>query len=175
MSDEIEMDVAIKELEDLYNNAKKLEANSKLYNHYEHTLGLPISRFEDLEILLQDANLRYLMWKSLKEWKELISSWVDGKFSEINTEEIKTKAEFYSKIMNRCDKKLPANVILTELKKLVTDFRNTMPIVLALRNENLKDYHWRDIKKIIGEFEINDEFTLKKLIEMNVVEHMEDI
>lgn len=50
-----------------------------------------------------------------------------------------------------------------------------MPIVLSLRNANLKDYHWRDIKKIIGEFEINDSFTLKKLIEMNVVEHVEEI
>ncbi|KAL4487471.1 hypothetical protein ABPG72_006991 [Tetrahymena utriculariae] len=175
LSEELDINVAIKELEGLYNDAKKLEDNSKLYNHYEHTLGLPISRFEDLEMLLQDANLRYLMWKSLKEWKELILGWVDGKFKDINTEEIKNKAEYYSKIVARCDKKLPQNAILTELKKLVTDFRNTMPIVLALRNENLKDYHWRDIKKIIGEFEINDEFTLKKLIDMKVVDFMEEI
>lgn len=47
------------------------------------------------------------MWKSLKEWKELIAIWIDGKFNDINTEEIKNKAEFYSKIMTRCDKKLP--------------------------------------------------------------------
>lgn len=47
------------------------------------------------------------MWKSLKEWKELIAGWVDGKFNAIDTEEIKQKAEFYSKIMNKCDKKLP--------------------------------------------------------------------
>ena len=42
------------------------------------------------------------MWKSLKEWKILISNWIDGKFSEINTEEIKTKAEYYTKIVTRC-------------------------------------------------------------------------
>lgn len=150
LSEEIDMETAIKELEELNNEAKKLEENSKLYNHYEQTLGLPTSRFEDLEILIQDANLRYLMWKSLKEWKGLISGWVDGKFNAIDTEEIKQKAEFYSKIMSRCDKKLPANAILTELKKLVTDFRNTMPVVLSLRNKHLKDYHWAEIKRIIG-------------------------
>ncbi len=45
-----------------------------------------------------------------------------------------------------------------------------MPVVIALRNKNLKSYHWDAIKKIIGkEFEINDEFTLKNLIDMNVV------
>lgn len=46
------METAIKELEALNEEAKKLEENSKTYNHYEHTLGLPISRFEDLEILI---------------------------------------------------------------------------------------------------------------------------
>ena len=51
-----------------------------------------------------------------------------------------------------------------------------MPIVLALRNNNLKDYHWVEIKRIIGQnFEITDEFTLKNLIDMNVVEHMDEI
>lgn len=52
--------------------------------------------------------------------------------------------------MTRCDKKLPQNLILTELKKIVTDFRNTMPVVLSLRNKHLKDYHWVEIKRIIG-------------------------
>lgn len=170
------METAIKELEAYNTEAKRLEENSKLYNHYEQTLGLPTSRFEDLEILIQDVNLRYLMWKSLKEWKLLIAGWIDGKFNLIDTEEIKQKAEYYSKIMNRCDKKLPQNVILTDLKKLVTDFRNTMPVVMALRNKYLKDYHWVEIKRIIGkDFEITDEFTLKDLISMNVVEHMEEI
>lgn len=51
-----------------------------------------------------------------------------------------------------------------------------MPVVMSLRNKHLKDYHWVEIKRIIGqEFEITDEFTLKNLIDMNVVEHMEEI
>ncbi len=47
------------------------------------------------------------MWKSLKEWKELTENWIGGKFNNIDTEEIRTKAEFYSKIMQKCDKRLP--------------------------------------------------------------------
>ena len=45
-----------------------------------------------------------------------------------------------------------------------------MPVVLALRNKNLKNYHWDAIKKAIGQdFEINDSFTLKNLMDMEVV------
>lgn len=90
------------------------------------------------------------MWKSLKEWKGLIAGWIGGKFNEIDTEEIKQKAEYYTKIMNRCDKRLPPNAVLNELKKLVIEFKNAMPVVLALRNKHLQPYHWVEIKRIIG-------------------------
>ena len=52
-----------------------------------------------------------------------------------------------------------------------------MPIVLALRNKNLKDYHMDEIKTIIGhkKFEITDTFTLKNLIDMDVLKYMMEI
>jgi dynein heavy chain len=47
-----------------------------------------------------------------------------------------------------------------------------MPVVLALRNRNLKNYHWETIKAVIGKnFEITDTFTLKNLMDMEVVKH----
>lgn len=47
-----------------------------------------------------------------------------------------------------------------------------MPVVLALRNKNLKSYHWDSIKAVIAkDFEITDSFTLKNLMDMEVVKH----
>ena len=74
------------------------------------------------------------MWNSLSEWQVLMSKWIDGSFNEINTDEIKSKGEYYTKIVSRCIKYLPANEVLDKLKSLVYDFRDTMPVVLALRN-----------------------------------------
>jgi dynein heavy chain len=48
---------------------KKLEADAKRFSHYEQTLGMGLSRFQSLEDLRMDLNLRFSMWKSLKEWK----------------------------------------------------------------------------------------------------------
>lgn len=48
-----------------------------------------------------------------------------------------------------------------------------MPVVTALRNENLKPEHWKEIKELIGyDFDIETEnFTLESLIKMNAQQY----
>ena len=59
---------------------------------------------------------------------------------------------------------------------MVFDFKDAMPCVVALRNKDLQDYHWAEIKKIIGkDFTITEDFTLKDLIDMDVVKYMMEI
>lgn len=52
---------------------------------------------------------------------------------------------------------------------MVDTFKAAMPVVIALRNENLKPCHWKEIKDLIGEdFDVEEEsFTLKSLIKLN--------
>jgi dynein heavy chain len=52
-----------------------------------------------------------------------------------------------------------------------------MPIVIALRNDNLKEHHWKEIKDLIGQdFDVNEEeFTLNSLIDLNAVTFQEEI
>jgi len=52
-----------------------------------------------------------------------------------------------------------------------------MPIVMALRNPDLNDSHWADIRELIGtDLNIYEEsFTLQSLLDMNVVQFMEQI
>ena len=65
---------------------------------------------------------------------------------------------------------------MDKLKKMVHEFKEAMPVVVALRNKELKDYHWVEIKKIIGkEFTITEYFTLKNLLAMGVTENVYEI
>jgi dynein heavy chain len=52
-----------------------------------------------------------------------------------------------------------------------------MPIVTSLRNTNLTETHWEEIRTAVGPgLEINNEdFSLQTLLEMNVVQYQEDI
>ena len=57
----------------------------------------------------------------------------------------------YTKIVIQCERQLPqTSTAVKHLKKLVFDFRETMPIVEALGNKNLKVEHWEDIKTILN-------------------------
>ena len=102
------------------------------------------------------------MWKSLIQWKELTKQWVDSQFMSINTDFIKLQADNYTRTVQKCTKVLPVNPVLDLLRELVFDFRDTMPVVIALKNKNLKNYHWEQIKSIIGQiFDIHSpSFTL---------------
>ena len=62
---------------------------------------------------------------------------MDGKFNDIDTEDIRAKSDYYSKIIAKCSREMPSNPVLDELKDLVNDFKNAMPIVIAMRNKNL--------------------------------------
>jgi len=68
--------------------------------------------------------------------------------------------------VNRCKKNLPENKVVDFLQAMVWKYKDTMPVVTALRSEYLTEEHWRDIKAIIrSEFSITDDtFTLKKLL-----------
>ena len=117
------------------------------------------------------------MWRSLKEWEELTEKWIKTQFGDINAKDIATKADQYAKICLRLEKNLEANPIQSKLKELVDTFKGAMPIVVALRNENLKEHHWKEIKDMIqADFEISDpEFTLQALIDLDAVRFQEDI
>ena len=109
------------------------------------------------------------MWRSLHEWEEKTEGWIKERFNNINAKEIQAKADQFSKICNRVEKNLPANPIAHKLKQMVDTFKSAMPVVISLRNDNLKYDHWREIKDLIGQdFDIDDEnFTLESLIKLN--------
>jgi hypothetical protein len=62
---------------------------------------------------------------------------------------------------------------------MVFDFRETMPIVEALGNKNLKVEHWTDIKNILGlpaDYLLEErKFNLGELISFDVAQYQEEI
>jgi len=61
---------------------------------------------------------------------------------------------------------------------MVNSFKETMPIVIALRNEKLWDWHWAEIWKILGNPDVElerMEFTLGILIKIEVDKYSEEI
>ncbi|PCI26914.1 hypothetical protein COB52_05615 [Candidatus Kaiserbacteria bacterium] len=129
---------------------KELEERSSKYNTWQEVLQTSPTMFENLDQLREDFNLRALMWRSLKQWEELTEGWAKQKFDSIDAKSIQVQADKFAKICSRVEKNLPENPIGTKLKDLVDTFKGAMPIVVALRNDNLKEHHWGEIKSLIN-------------------------
>lgn len=59
---------------------------------------------------------------------------------------------------------------MPRLKGKVLDFKKAMPIIIALRNPNLKSRHWNQLRSIIGRGVMDDEkLTMGLLLEIDVI------
>jgi hypothetical protein len=77
-----------------------LEDNSKKYIYYQETLGIETSRFEDLEDLRNDLNMRMAVWNSLDEWQKLTAQWVITSFANTDAQTIQNRCDHYAKVNN---------------------------------------------------------------------------
>jgi dynein heavy chain len=75
------------------------------------------------------------------------------------------------------DKELPGIIKIADgIKTKVDEFAPQVPIVLALRTEGMVDRHWELLTEKIGkEIKPFEAFTFKQCMDMNLIEHENDI
>ena len=155
-----------------------IESRAEKYNDSQDALDLAYTTFEKVDDARIMIELRRSLWEALHEWSELVTTWVSTPFVSIDTKLITGKADYYTRIVTRCQNELPkGSTSVQELKNMVTEFKETMPVVLALGNINFKPDHWKEIKDLLNvDFEMEKkEFTLGELIGLNAVHHQEEI
>jgi hypothetical protein len=109
-----------------------------------------------------ELSARHQLWHSLQEWQDLSTEWSSTQFGSVDAPNISLMCEKYSKIVNRVGKTLPDNEIQSKLAENVATFTSAMPIVTSLRNTNLTEGHWEEIRAVVGPgLDIgNDDFSL---------------
>jgi hypothetical protein len=127
----------------------------------------------ELNELEQDINLRKLLWKSIDEWNVLIKVWLNNQLDEIKVDIVQKDVNRFTQNIYILEKGLPPNDLVPRLKDKVLDFKKALPIIVALRNPNLKHRHYQQIKLLIG-IDLMDEskkFTLSILLDVDVLFH----
>lgn len=146
------------------------------YRDQQQVLDMAIDKFEEVDAFKKDAKIKYDLWNSLMNWVQLTSKWDGSMFHEIDTDEISRESEKYSKIVVICSQ-LQDSTAVERLAEKVRQFKDTMPIVLALGNSKLQPRHWTQIKEIMKtELELEKkEFTLGQIIENRAADYSEQI
>lgn len=135
-------------LEDLEKRFGDIASKKKKVQMYQKTMDMgsiePFNNVEDTRVLLQQ---RVRLWKSISSWTKNIETWQISPFEEVDVNYILEQATLQAKIVLQCERNLPqGSSAVQHLKKLVFEFKETMPIVEALGNEHLQEIHWAEIK-----------------------------
>eukprot|EP00928_Gymnodinium_smaydae_P068046 TRINITY_DN5109_c0_g4_i2.p1 TRINITY_DN5109_c0_g4~~TRINITY_DN5109_c0_g4_i2.p1 ORF type:complete len:3873 (+),score=1233.23 TRINITY_DN5109_c0_g4_i2:1305-11621(+) len=167
----------LKMLEEVEELVKQSSDDGARFNRYQDVLKMEMTPFENVEELKADFGTRAKLWRGIDSWEELTSSWNETAFGTVEVESITKKVLEYNKIAVQSQKAMPENEVPQLWGNAVAQFKNTLPVVQALRNKALKPRHWEAIIGMIGqELDLEDEeFTLGKLLEMGVDQHMESI
>ena len=116
------------------------------------------------------------MWSSYKNIREWAQEWQKTPFNYLDVDNVKIKTEGLLQVVKMCQKNMVPNEVLDAFKQRVYQYKDTMPVVEALKNTNLKDHHWTEINRIIQKILIiNDDFLLNDLLELQVDKKQEEI
>ncbi|XP_069464806.1 dynein axonemal heavy chain 14 [Ambystoma mexicanum] len=123
-----------------------------------------------------DLGLRKVLWESQEEWGKLSAEWKLTLFDNLNVDLIQRDVSRFIHTIFMLEKGLPANNILSTLKEHVMDFKQGLPVIVALRNPCLQQRHWDVIQYTIGRSITKDKsFTLGNLLELKIFQHKDKI
>ncbi|RLN71959.1 hypothetical protein BBJ28_00009780 [Nothophytophthora sp. Chile5] len=132
----------------------QLETAVKLHFLHERTLGLPLNTaLDELEDVKRALTLEMDMWKTLREWRGVVSEWEKLKFpKEVDIPVIVERIErFYSQIL-KWEQQLSMGMefLCAHLKASVEEYRLTMPILADLRCTSFEERHLSEVHELLG-------------------------
>ncbi|RKO94122.1 dynein heavy chain and region D6 of dynein motor-domain-containing protein [Blyttiomyces helicus] len=145
--------------------------------HAEKLFNLTITSYPELVELESEIKELEKIYELYTEVKEAINSWSTTLWSNLDINVLNKGVETFSTRLKKLPKELkqlpPYNVVA---EKIVT-FKDSIPLFSDLKNEALRERHWKRLMEITGkQFDMNpDTFTLEKLFSMNLHEHSEAI
>ena len=148
----------------------RLEADKQELTNAEKLFNLPITSYPELFVIQKEMkNLEklYHLYEQQTKTREL---WSETLWRDLDVQLLIDGIENYIKEL----KKMPREIKAMPLSKLIEltmkEFRESLPLMLDLKNEALRERHWRLLMKETGiEFDMNPEsFTLENLFQMNL-------
>uniref|UniRef100_A0A673T414 Dynein axonemal heavy chain 14 n=1 Tax=Suricata suricatta TaxID=37032 RepID=A0A673T414_SURSU len=123
-----------------------------------------------------DLTLRKMLWDTQKEWGALFTKWRNRPLQRVNVESTQRYVSKWMHIISMLEKGLPKNDVVTHLKQSVTELKQVLPTIVALRNPYLKPRHWEAVQEIIGKsVSLDKNCTVKNLLALKMFQYENEI
>ncbi|XP_007435709.1 dynein heavy chain 14, axonemal, partial [Python bivittatus] len=176
-------------IENLIEEAAVISENILKYANYQNVLDSSITDMKSVSVeklshrsqagdsqrvnaelseIQSELALRKLLWDSHEEWTKLVFKWKHTIFWNLDVDIIQRDVNRFMQIIHILEKGLPENTILPAMKRSLMDFKESLPIIISLRNPSLQRRHWETIQNIVGQpLSWDKRLTLEKILELN--------
>lgn len=182
----------LKDISDVTNIAAKIkevesklvaaQAKARLFNSREALFEGDTTDYEDVGRILKAFEPFSNLWQTTKEWTELSRQWMDGKFMDLNAEEVERLVDKYFVTINKAVKFFQKSdmveqlAIANEIKTQINAFRPEVPLLVVLRNPGMRDRHW---EKIATQLKVDimpiENFTTSQILSLGLKDQLDFI
>ena len=148
----------------------RLEIDKQELTNAEKLFNLPITSYPELFVIQKEMKNLEKLYQVYEQQTKAREQWSETLWRDLDVQLLIDGIENYIKEL----KKMPREVKAMPLSKLIEltmkEFRESLPLMLDLKNEALRERHWRLLMKETNiEFDMNPEsFTLENLFQMNL-------
>nr|XP_054364461.1 dynein axonemal heavy chain 14 [Mirounga angustirostris] len=183
------VDTVTEMMRTLTEEAAALAHKAKTYSSYQncfddapshmHSLNmeeitqLVLGEVSDIEY---DLTLRKILWEVQEEWKTLFWEWRNSTLRSIDIESVQRNVSKWMHKILVLEKGLPKNDMVARLKQSVTEFKQEVPIIMALGNPRLKPRHWVALQEVIGKsVSLDKDCTIENLLALKMFQYENEI
>ena len=165
------------------------ERKNVAYSAGETLFGLPVTTYPELEKTKEELGLLaklYDLFTTVLDtitgfndmhWADVVGFTDTPKGPESNISIMVKKLEEFQLGIKKMPKELRGWDAYLELKKMVDEFLETLPLVEQLANPSLRERHWKALETLTGKkLEVTlESFMLKDLLDAGILQVSEDV
>ncbi|KAJ3359470.1 Dynein heavy chain 10, axonemal, partial [Kappamyces sp. JEL0680] len=172
-----DMDKGLLLLKDSHEMIAKFTVTREALVKAEKLFNISISSYPELfemEHQLKDLDLIYNLYSDVKA---AMHSWSLTLWANLDISVLNKGMETFGGRLKKLPKELKQLPPYNAVAEKIVVFRDSIPLFADLKNEALRERHWKELMQITNQsFDMNPEtFTLEKLFSMNLAEHSEKI
>ena len=143
----------------------------------EKLFNLPQTSFQDLYYLTERMAELSSVYSLYSQHLESVKKWSAIMWAELEVGVFNRGLAGYTKELKRMGDKLGSNATYRKLNARMTAFRDSIPLLLSLKTDALRERHWKELMRSTGvRFEFDSKsFTLGSLFAMELHRYRDDI
>ncbi|KAM4860802.1 dynein axonemal heavy chain 14 [Thomomys bottae] len=181
------MAAAMEMIRSLTEEAASLTHKAKMYSSYqdhfdksrshmqslnmEEVTRLVLSEITDIEC---DLTLRKILWEAQDEWVTLFREWKKCSLQSLDVDLVQRTVSKWLHVIFVLEKGLPKNDAVSHLKQSVMDFKQELPIIIALGNPCLRPRHWEALQEVIGRA-LDKNCSVENVLALKMFQHESEI